>query len=359
MWTRPADRAPSYGPCGQGLDKCSALAHPFPTLGALAPTSSPPQQQSFMTKATSSRPEASRIAPPSQANRLRNNPAKSRGDPTRQSGKQQWTRIHENSRSTGGSRWPPCGDGRCPSRGGPRRHGFAFVCETVEGAAQGQAGSATLKGCPTPMRPAERESALEDIRAEDGAVRGRTSTSGPLEELGASSVCRYSASRRSCACGPGTSSARGSTAAIRVRGVHPTGGGQDASERRRLQRALAAAGFDPGPADWALFGPRTRQDSGLADRETGTPRPIPDSRPVQVNQGLTQTTPIAAVGRSRRAGRASIWETNKLNAGRARTNPDAICARSHYHSDQTTKWIGPCRAGVAEGHGTYLVSAGQ
>ena len=41
MWTRPAERAPSYGPCGEGLDKCAALAHPFPTLGALAPTSSP------------------------------------------------------------------------------------------------------------------------------------------------------------------------------------------------------------------------------------------------------------------------------------------------------------------------------
>ena len=87
-----ADRAPSYGPCGQGLDKCSALSHPFPTLGALAPTSSPPQQQTFMTKATSSRLEAARIAPPSQENRLRNNPAKSRGDPTRQRGKQQTVR---------------------------------------------------------------------------------------------------------------------------------------------------------------------------------------------------------------------------------------------------------------------------
>ena len=36
MWTRPADRAPSYGPYGQGVDKCAALAHPLPTLAALA-----------------------------------------------------------------------------------------------------------------------------------------------------------------------------------------------------------------------------------------------------------------------------------------------------------------------------------
>ena len=51
MWTRPpvklgagsAHRAPSYRPCGQGVDKCAALDHPFPTLGALASTSSPPR----------------------------------------------------------------------------------------------------------------------------------------------------------------------------------------------------------------------------------------------------------------------------------------------------------------------------
>ena len=44
MWTRPADRAPSYGTYGQGVDKCAALAHPLPTLAALATTSSPLQQ---------------------------------------------------------------------------------------------------------------------------------------------------------------------------------------------------------------------------------------------------------------------------------------------------------------------------
>ena len=47
---RPADRAASCGACGQGMDKCSALAHPLPTLAALAPTSSPLQQQSFIGK---------------------------------------------------------------------------------------------------------------------------------------------------------------------------------------------------------------------------------------------------------------------------------------------------------------------
>ena len=83
MWTRPADRAPSYGPCGQGMDKCAALAHPLPTLGALATTSSPLQQQSFMRKATSPPPDVSRIAPSSQEIRRPNNPVKSLGDLTR------------------------------------------------------------------------------------------------------------------------------------------------------------------------------------------------------------------------------------------------------------------------------------
>ena len=90
MWTRPpvklgagsAYRAPSYRPCGQGVDKCAALDHPFPTLGALASTSSPPRQQSFMRKATSPPASASRTVPSSQEIRLRNIPVKSRGDPT-------------------------------------------------------------------------------------------------------------------------------------------------------------------------------------------------------------------------------------------------------------------------------------
>ena len=90
MWTRPpvklragsAHRAPSYRPCGQGVDKCAALDHPFPTLGALASSSSPPRQQSVMRKATSPPASASRTVPSSQEIRLRNIPVKSRGDPT-------------------------------------------------------------------------------------------------------------------------------------------------------------------------------------------------------------------------------------------------------------------------------------
>ena len=97
MWTRPTDRAPSpsqaegrlYGPCGQDLDKCCALAHPLSTLGTLAPTSSPLLQRRFITKTTAPAPTASRIASSSQAIRLRNKPANCRGDSTRQSEKQQ------------------------------------------------------------------------------------------------------------------------------------------------------------------------------------------------------------------------------------------------------------------------------
>ena len=87
MWTRPTDRAPSYGACGQALEKLT-LPHRLPTLGALAPTSSPLRQQRFMGKATPPAPAGSRIAPSSQAIRLRNTPTNTRGDPTRQSAKQ-------------------------------------------------------------------------------------------------------------------------------------------------------------------------------------------------------------------------------------------------------------------------------
>ena len=89
MWTRPADRAASYEPYGQGMDKCAALAHPLPTLPALAPTSSPLRQQRFITTtATSPAPDGSRIVPSSQEIRRRNIPVKYRGVPTRQSDKQ-------------------------------------------------------------------------------------------------------------------------------------------------------------------------------------------------------------------------------------------------------------------------------
>ena len=86
MWTRPSDRAASCGACGQGMDKCCALAHPLPTLAALAPTSSPLLQQRLMGKATA--PTGSRIAPSSQAIRLRNKPANSHGGSTRKCEKQ-------------------------------------------------------------------------------------------------------------------------------------------------------------------------------------------------------------------------------------------------------------------------------
>ena len=106
MWTRPSDRAASCGACGQGMDKCCALAHPLPTLAALAPTSSPLLQQRLMGKATA--PTGSRIAPSSQAIRLRNKPANSHGGSTRKCEKQQtggcWPMIRS-MRGVCGWRW--------------------------------------------------------------------------------------------------------------------------------------------------------------------------------------------------------------------------------------------------------------
>ena len=86
MWTRPAERASSYGACGQALEKL-ALPHRLPTLDALVPTSSPLLQRRFIKKATA--PAGSRIAPSSHPIRLRNKPANSRGGSTRKCEKQQ------------------------------------------------------------------------------------------------------------------------------------------------------------------------------------------------------------------------------------------------------------------------------
>ena len=80
-WTRPADRASSYGPCGHGVGKCPALAHPVPTLAALAPTTSPLLQQRFIRKGASTTPHHSRTPPSSQEIRHRNKPVKSQGIP--------------------------------------------------------------------------------------------------------------------------------------------------------------------------------------------------------------------------------------------------------------------------------------
>ena len=126
MWTRPSDRAPSYGPYGQGVDKYKALAHPLPTLAALAPTSSPLQQQRFIAKATSPAPEPSRSVPSSQAIRRRNSPVKYRGVPTGQSDKQQPASRRDARRSlnrapamTGCDRSPRSPSGRqCPRSAG-------------------------------------------------------------------------------------------------------------------------------------------------------------------------------------------------------------------------------------------------
>ena len=76
---------------GVGGNRWSREAPPYPdpTLAALAPTSSPLQQQRFFAKATSPAPEPSRIVPSSQAIRRRNSPVKYRGVPTEQSDEQQ------------------------------------------------------------------------------------------------------------------------------------------------------------------------------------------------------------------------------------------------------------------------------
>ena len=121
MWTRPADRAPSYGTRGQGLDKRCALAHPLPTLGAFAPTSSPLLQQQFMRTATATAPAGPPIAPSSQAIRLRNRAGNSWGDLTRESEKQHPGPDGIRARLASSPKRPRMGPARAQALGMPVR----------------------------------------------------------------------------------------------------------------------------------------------------------------------------------------------------------------------------------------------
>ena len=132
----------------------------------------------------------------------------------------------------------------------------------------------------------------------------------------------------------------------------------DVSLEQSIEDALVNAGFDPGPAD-GKFGPKTRQaiqawqrangheETGFLDRD-------------QIRSLLTKAIPIVTLepkcaelpGQYLGENHAECWEEIQNQAG-------CYLWRTHYHSDQVTQWTGQCRSGVAEGHGTYSVSAGS
>ena len=135
-------------------------------------------------------------------------------------------------------------------------------------------------------------------------------------------------------------------------------GSADVSLEQQIQAALANAGFDPGPAD-GTFGPKTRRAIRAWQRANGHAETGYLTRD-QLRSILKHATPTVTLepkcaelpGQYLGKNHAECWEE-------VENQPGCFLWNSHYHSDRTTKWNGQCRSGVAEGRGTYSVSAGS
>ena len=132
----------------------------------------------------------------------------------------------------------------------------------------------------------------------------------------------------------------------------------DRAKRERIQIGLREMGFDPGSPDGYL-GRNSRKAIMAWQRKNRHPVTgyLTDD---QASTILTATPPTALLepkcaelpGQYLGDDHAECWEEIENRAG-------CFLWRTHYHSDQTTKWTGQCPGGIAHGHGTYSVSAGS
>ena len=126
----------------------------------------------------------------------------------------------------------------------------------------------------------------------------------------------------------------------------------DSGERRRIQEALARAGFDPGPAD-GKFGPRTRraiqgwqQANGYA--ATG------DLTRAQAEVLLTESA-VADTLTPTCTGAATGAECWKEIADR----PGCHVWDTYFETGLSVTWSGPCSGGIAEGRGELVWTTGE
>ena len=130
-------------------------------------------------------------------------------------------------------------------------------------------------------------------------------------------------------------------------------------ERRRIQQGLAALGFDPGPAD-GLFGSGTRGaisrwQASLGAAATGHLDAEAAKALLAAGEARIQTDLkpkcTELTGTYLNENHAACWEEM---SGR----PGCFAWTSHYHSDRSADWSGPC-PGVASGSGTFNLSSGS
>lgn len=125
--------------------------------------------------------------------------------------------------------------------------------------------------------------------------------------------------------------------------------GLDRAQRRRIQEGLAAAGFDPGPADGA-FGPRTREALGAWQQ----------ARSRAATGYLDEGTARVLLGGAARA--AALEPKCAELAGDDAECWLEIAGRSGCHvwnlygNVAIEDWSGRCSGGVAEGRGTMSMS---
>ncbi|MCE2423477.1 MAG: peptidoglycan-binding protein, partial [Gemmatimonadetes bacterium] len=121
----------------------------------------------------------------------------------------------------------------------------------------------------------------------------------------------------------------------------------DSDEQRRIQSALAARGFDPGPAD-GKFGPRTRRAIQAWQRANGYSA-TGDLTREQAEMLLTESV-VADEVSPKCTGAAKGDKCWKRVADR----PGCHVWVTHFHPGQTVSWSGPCSAGIAEGRGELV-----
>ena len=231
---------------------------------------------------------------------------------------------------------------------------FRFSCETPEGRKL-KPKFGDVDGVFYTDLPAQRQQCLDAVKRKISLCRENTSfESNTKDEKYAACLPIFREQAKGCVAhfererGKCDGGGRKSARAVSL----------DPGERRRVQAALADAGFDPGPAD-GKFGPRTRraiqgwqQANGYATTGELTKH--------QAEALLTETPPTVAL-------RPKCTELPRPDPGEPvpacwdaiENRPGCYWLSYRNRSDQAATWSGRCRGGIADGPGTLSISAGS